>query len=206
MGATMKTIRNQRVSSQGQQGGFTLVEVMIAIAVMSVGLLAVVGSIATAIANTQAAQEDLVARHKALEALESIYTARNSQQVAFTAINNTGNGGIFLAGAQPLKCAGPDGLVGTTDDVNCTTSGGSTCPNSGVECWVLPGPDGILGNGDDVTYSLANFTRTIAISQTLLSSGTVNDNMMAVSVSVTYTKDGLPARTYTVNGLISRYN
>lgn len=206
MGATMKIFRNERVSFDSQQKGFSLVEVMIAIAVMSVGLLAVVGSIATAIANTQAAQEDLVARHKALEALESIYTARNSQQVAFTAINNTGNGGIFLAGSQPLKCAGPDGLVGTTDDVNCTTSGGATCPNSGVECWVLPGPDGILGNGDDVTYSLANFTRTITISQTLLSSGTVNDNMMAVSVSVTYTKDGLPARTYTVNGLISRYN
>ena len=75
-----------------------------------------------------------------------------------------------------------------------------------MECWVLPGPDGVLGTGDDLTYSLANFTRTITISQTLLTSGTVNDNMMAVSVSVTYTKDGLPARTYTVNGLISRYN
>ncbi len=188
------------------EAGFSLVEVMIAIAVMSVGLLAVVGSIATAVANTQAAQEDLIARHKALEALESIYTARNSQQVAFTAINNTGNGGIFLSGAQPLLCAGPDGLVGTTDDVVCTTSGGVTCPNAGVECWVLPGPDGVLGNADDITYSLANFTRTITISQTFLNTGTVNDNMMAVSVSVSYTKDGLPARTYTVNGLISRYN
>ena len=206
LGATMNFNPKIKTPHTGNDGGFSLVEVMIAIVVMSVGLLAVVGSIATALANTQAAQEDLVARHKALEALESIYTARNSQQVAFTAINNTGNGGIFLAGAQPLNCAGPDGLVGTTDDVACTTSGGATCPNSGAECWVLPGPDGVLGTGDDVTYSLANFTRTITISQTLLSSGTVNDNMMAVSVSVSYTKDGLPARTYTVNGLISRYN
>jgi len=30
--------------------------------------------------------------------------------------------------------------------------------------------------------------------------------MMAVSISVSYTKDGLPPRTYTVNGLISSYN
>lgn len=206
VGATMKLKPRTKTPQTAKNSGFSLVEVMIAIAVMSVGLLAVVGSIATALANTQAAQEDLVARHKALEALESIYTARNSQQVAFTAINNTGNSGIFLSGPQPLRCAGPDGLVGTTDDVACTTSGGVTCPNGGVECWVLPGRDGVLGNGDDVTYSLANFTRTITISQTLLSSGTVNDNMMAVSVSVSYTKDGLPARTYTVNGLISRYN
>ena len=183
-----------------------MIEVMIAIVVMSVGMLAVVASIATAVAATQSAQEDLVARHKALEALESIYTARNSQQVAFTAINNTGNGGIFLSGAQPLLCAGPDGLVGTTDDVPCTTSGGVACPNGGAECWVLPGPDGVLGTADDTTMSLANFTRTITISQVLLSSGAVNDNMMAVSVAVSYTKDGLPARTYTVNGLISRYN
>ena len=191
---------------KAKQQGFTLIEVLIAIAVMSVGLLAVVASIATAIATTQSAQEDLVARHKALEALESIYTARNSQQVAFSAINNTSSGGIFLSGAQPLLCAGPDGLVGTADDVPCTTSGGVTCPNGGVECWVLPGPDAVLGTSDDITMSLANFTRTITITQVLLSTGLVNDNMMAVSVSVSYTKGGLPKRTYTVNGLISRYN
>ena len=202
MGATM--IRNRHIKAT--QEGFTLIEVLIAIAVMSIGMLAVVASIATAIATTQSAQEDLVARHKALEALESIYTARNSQQVAFSAINNTASGGIFLSGAQPLLCAGPDGLVGTSDDVSCATSGGVTCPNGGVECWVLPGPDAVLGTADDITMSLANFTRTITITQVLLSTGLVNDNMMAVSVSVSYTKAGLPKRTYTVNGLISRYN
>jgi len=202
MGAKM--MRNRHIKAT--QEGFTLIEVLIAIAVMSIGLLAVVASIATAIATTQSAQEDLVARHKALEALESIYTARNSQQVAFSAINNTASGGIFLSGAQPLLCAGPDGLVGTADDVPCTTSGGVTCPNGGVECWVLPGPDAVLGTSDDITMSLANFTRTITITQVLLSTGLVNDNMMAVSVSVSYTKAGLPKRTYTVNGLISRYN
>lgn len=202
----MKLNPDIKANQPAAQRGFTLIEVMIAIVVMSVGMLAVVASIATAVAATQSAQEDLIARHKALEALESIYTARNSQQVAFTAINNVGNGGIFLGGAQPLLCAGPDGLVGTTDDVPCTTSGGVACPNGGVECWVLPGPDGVLGTADDVTMSLANFTRTITISQVLLNTGAVNDNMMAVSVSVSYTKDGLPTRTYTVNGLISRYN
>lgn len=193
-------------ATRAKQSGFSLVEVMIAIAVMSIGLLAVVGAIATAVANTQSAQEDLIARHKALEALESIYTARNSQQIPFTSINNTGSGGIFKSGAQSLMCAGPDGLVGTTDDVACTTFGGTTCPHGGVECWVLPGPDGVLGTADDQTMSLANFKRTITISQVLLSNGTVNDNMIAVSVAVTYTKDNLPPRTYTVNGLISRYN
>lgn len=192
--------------TRGRQQGFTLVEVMIAIVVMTIGLLAVVASIATALSTTQSAQEDLIARQKAREALESIYTARNSQQLPFASINNTSAGGIFQSGPQPLQCAGPDGLVGTTDDVPCTTAAGVTCPNSGVECMVLPGPDGILGTADDVTMSLANFQRTITISQVQLANGTVNQNMMAVSVSVSYSKDGLPKRTYTVNGLISQFH
>jgi len=203
----MKFKKSKSGMQAAKQSGFTLVEVMIAIVVMSIGLLSVVASIATALQTTQSAQEDLIARQKAMEALESIYTARNSQQVAFAAINNTGSGGIFLPGAQPLLCAGPDGLVGTGDDVPCVTSGGITCPNNGAECWVLPGPDGKLGSGgDDVTYSLSNFTRTITFNQVFLSTGGVNPNMMAITITVSYTKDGLPTRTYTVNSLISSYS
>jgi prepilin-type N-terminal cleavage/methylation domain-containing protein len=204
----MKLKKSTSGMQAAKQDGFTLIEVMIAIAVMSIGLLSVVASIATAMQATQSAQEDLIARQKAMEALESIYTARNSQQVAFSAINNTTASppGIFVSGAQPLLCAGPDGLVGTGDDVSCKTSGGVACPNGGVECWVLPGPDGVLGTADDITYSLANFTRTISFSPVYLSTGGINTNMMAITISVSYTKDGLPKRTFTVNGLISSYN
>ena len=202
----MKLKQFQSGTRIAKQSGFTLIEVLIAIAVMSIGLLSVVASIATAIQATQSAQEDLIARQKAMDALESIYTARNSQQVGFAAINNTSSGGIFLGATQSLLCAGPDGLVGTADDVACTTSGGVTCPNGGAECWVLPGPDGILGTTDDITYSLANFKRTITFSPVYLSTGGINNNMRAISISVNYTKDGLPTRTYTVNGLISSYN
>jgi type IV pilus modification protein PilV len=202
----MRQNQETQITNRGRQAGFTLVEVMIAIVVMTIGLLAVVASIATALATTQSAQEDLIARQKAREALESIYTARNSQQLPFASINNTSSGGIFQSGPQSLQCAGPDGLVGTTDDVPCTTAAGVTCPNSGVECMVLPGPDGVLGTADDQTMTLANFSRTITISQVLLANGSVNEAMMAVSVSVSYTKGGLPKRTYTVNGLISQFH
>ena len=188
------------------EGGFTLLETMIAMVVMTVGLLALMASFATAISATASSQEDLIARHKALDAMESIYTARNSQQLPFASINNVANGGIFLSGAQQLKCAGPDGLVGTADDVPCTAPDtGTACPG-GVECLVLPGPDGILGNGDDVTQSLSNFTRTITFGQVLLPSGAVNADLIAVTVSLSYTKAGWPARTYSVNGLISSYH
>jgi prepilin-type N-terminal cleavage/methylation domain-containing protein len=190
--------------------GFTLIEVMIAIVVMSVGILALIASLATAVAATQSSEEDLIARQKALEAMESIYTARNSQQIPFSAVANVSNGGIFLNGAQPLKCAGPDGLVNTGDDVSCTTTSGATCPDSGAECMVLPGPDGILGTADDVTMSLGNFTRTITINPTYypigLNAGSVNPNMMGIQITVKYTKAGLPSRSFTASGLISSYH
>lgn len=198
--------RIKRSHSHKSDEGFTLIEVMIAIVVMSVGLLAVIASFATAISATQSAEEDLIARQKVLEAMESIYTARNSQQIPFASVANVSNGGIFLDGAQTMKCPGPDGLVNTRDDVNCTTQTGVVCPDNGAECMVLPGPDGTLGTSDDVTMSLGNFTRTVAVTPVFLANGTQNNDMMAISITVKYTKAGLPARSFTANGLISRYH
>src|SRR5580704_16278243 len=196
---------------QVAEGGFTLLETMIAIVVMTVGLLALMASFATAISATASSQEDLIARHKALDAMESIYTARNSQQLPFAQINNIVNGGVFLSGAQPLLCAGQDGLVGTADDVACTAPDtGAACPG-GIECLMLPGPDGILGTADDTTETLANFTRTVTFSQTFLPAaqgGGVNTNLIAVAITINYTKAGRYGlnRSYTVNGLISSYH
>lgn len=200
----------KKAAKRSVDQGFTLIEVMIAIVVMSVGILAVIASFATAVAATQSAQEDLIARQKVLEAMESIYTARNSQQIPFASVANVSNGGIFLDGAQTLKCAGPDGLVNTGDDVNCTTQAGANCPDGGAECMVLPGNDGILGTADDVTMSLGNFKRTIAITPTTYptgpNAGSINPNMMAISITVSYTKAGIPARSFTANGLITSYH
>ena len=200
----------QKSAKRSGDQGFTLIEVMIAIVVMSVGILAVIASFATAVAATQSAQEDLIARQKVLEAMESIYTARNSQQIPFASVANVSNGGIFVDGPTQLRCAGPDGLVNTGDDVNCTTQAGANCPDNGAECMVLPGNDGILGTADDVTMSLGNFTRTIAITPTTYptgpNAGQTNPNMMAISITVTYTKAGIPARSFTANGLITSYH
>ncbi|MFZ0759250.1 MAG: prepilin-type N-terminal cleavage/methylation domain-containing protein [Candidatus Sulfotelmatobacter sp.] len=205
------TQKNKSVRKRRAERGFSLIEVMIAMVVMTIGLLAVVLSFGTSIEATEWAQEDLVARHKALDAMESIYTARNSQQLPFASINNISNGGIFESGPQPLLCAGPDGIVGTADDVACTAPDtGAACPG-GVECLVLPGPDGILGTADDVTESLSNFTRTIAftpVQQTINGVNSTNPNLIAVAVTINYTKAGRYglSRSYTVNGLISSYH
>ncbi|MGB2602422.1 MAG: prepilin-type N-terminal cleavage/methylation domain-containing protein [Candidatus Sulfotelmatobacter sp.] len=202
---------NKQIGKHRTQRGFALIEVMIAMVILSVGMCAVLASFGLAITATESAQEDLIARQKAMDALESIYTARNSQQLPFTAIQNVANGGIFLAGPQPLLCSGPlYGIVGVQGDTApCTTASGAACPNGGVECMVLPGPDGVLGSGTDQTLSLANFTRTIAFNTVNLpvaEGGGINANLIGVTVTVTYTKPNWPARNYVVSGLISNYH
>jgi prepilin-type N-terminal cleavage/methylation domain-containing protein len=190
-------------SGKNSQGGFTIIETMIAIAIMSIGIMTLVAAFATAVGATNNAQENLIARQKTLEAMESIYTARNTQQVTFDQIANTSSGGIFTSAATTLRCAGPDGLVNTTDDVNCPASG--PCA-AGPECVVMPGPDGILGTADDKAMSLANFTRQIAISNVLNPDGTNNQTLKQIVVTVSYTTGGSTVpRSYTVNGLISSF-
>jgi type II secretory pathway component PulJ len=184
-----------------RQSGFALIEVMISIVILTTGLLAVVGTLATALALTQSSQEDLIAKQKALEVLESIYTARNTQQITFAQVDNISNGGIFTDGYTQMLQAGPDGLIGTADDTNF-----AGCPG-GVECFILPGPDGILGTADDTTMSLANFSRQILISPVLQQPGNVpNPNLKHITVNVQYFKPGLKApRVYTVNALMSAF-
>jgi prepilin-type N-terminal cleavage/methylation domain-containing protein len=202
------TQKTKFVRQHHSQRGFSLLEVMISMIVMTIGMMAVLLSFGTAIEATEWAQEDLIARHKALDALESIYTARNSQQLPFASINNVANGGVFVGGAQSLLCAGPDGILGTADDAPCTAPDtGAACPG-GIECLVLPGPDGILGTADDETYSLSNFTRTIAFNPVLLPSGETNANLIAVTITIFYTKPGRYgySRSYAVNALISSFH
>jgi len=177
---------------------------MIAVVVLMIGVLTIVAVFATAIASTQNAQENLIARQKAEEALESIFTARNTQQINFAQIANISSGGIFTDGPTQLLAAGKDGLVNTFDDVPFPANG--VCP-AGPECIPLPGPDGILGTPDDVPMSLAYFTRQIQIDTVLEADGvTINPNLKQITVTVSYTTGGSPVpRTYSVNALISAF-
>jgi len=192
------------ISRSSAQRGFTLIETMVAMAIMSVGIVTLIAAFATAVTATNNAQENLIAREKALQAMESVYTARNTQQITFSQIANVASGGIFTNAATKLLCAGPDGLVNTTDDINCPASGPCV---AGPECLVLPGPDGILGNADDVAMNLGNFTRQIQINPTLEADGvTVDPTLKQILVTVSYTSGGSTTpRVYTVNALISAY-
>lgn len=200
MDTTITAQKTDKVHARAARG-FSLLEVVIAIAILMTGLLALLATFGVALASTENSQEDLVAKQKAMEAVESIYTARNTQQLGFAAIANVNAaGGIFNLGYQPLLAAGADGLVGTNDDANFPG-----CPG-GVECINLPGPDGILGTADDNQLSLQNFQRQITITSVLQPDGTPNPNLKQVQVDVRYTKAGSSkTRTYTTIAYISSY-
>jgi type IV pilus modification protein PilV len=204
------TVNINRFASvrETSQSGFSLIEVMISMVVLTIGLLALLCTLGVTMAANQTSQEDMIARQLASEAMESIFTARNTSQLNFAAINNTTTaGGIFVTGAQPIKCAGPDGILGTADDTNCLTASGAVCPDGGVECLTEPGPDRIVGTADDVIYSLGNYTRTISISPLLDGSGNVIPTLVSVNITINYTVSNAGhTRSYVLNEYISSYH
>lgn len=179
--------------------GFTLVEAMVAAVVMGVGLLSALSLFAYGLSTLQTAQEDLIARQKSKEGLESVFNARDSAQITFDQIKNISNGGIFVDGFTPIyEPPGADGIANTNDDSN---TGGSQ-----IDSIVQPGPDGILGTADDVRQTLTYFQRQITIAPVLIA-GTTNENpnLRLVTVTVRYTAPQFGQHSYTVGAYISKF-
>ena len=190
--------RNSRARKE-VQGGFTLVEVMISMVVLTVGMVSLLGVFGLAMASTQTSEQDMIAKQLANEAYESIETARNTSQIDWDDIQNVGSTscpisgaatcGIFLTGAQQIYNAGADGIYGTADDV---LSGQRQTLHD-------PGPDGIYGTADDVYIPLTGYQRTITITN-------VNETLRSVTITVQYaiTQAQLP-KTYVLNSYISEF-
>jgi type II secretory pathway pseudopilin PulG len=187
---TKMTYNRRQASADRKQQGFALLETLIAIVVLMIGLLAVLATFAMAIGNTQSVQLDSIARQKATEALESIFTARQTSQITFANIQNVGAGtGIFTPGFTAMTDPGPDGLDGTGDDV----------PANPIR---LPGPSGQITNASppDVLVNLGNFTRQIQIANVA-----GNPNVRQITVTVRYPVPQGWYKSYTVQALISSY-
>ena len=185
---------NSRVRKQTEDG-FSLLEVVISMAVLTVGLVSLLGVFGLAMASTQTSQQDMIAKQLANEALESIVTARNTSQVSWAQVQNVASGGIFMDGVNPIYLAGADGIVGTADDAV-----------AGMQTLTEPGPDGIFGTADDVQIPLTGYQRTILISQVLDSSGNVVPTLRGVNITMQYTTSQakLP-KTYVLSSFISQY-
>jgi prepilin-type N-terminal cleavage/methylation domain-containing protein len=181
----------------GDESGFSLIETMIAMAILATGLLSLAGVFVMGLGQLAGSSASLIAREKAREAVESVHTARDTKTIAWCEIRNVGTqtncpnnlGGKFVAEETKLKTPGPDGLVQTTDDGE-------------IEVAIGAGPDNILGTEDDTHTKLENYTRQIQITDVLMGNGQPNPNLRRLTVIIGY-RVGKTPRTYRLTTFVS---
>jgi len=180
----------------------SLIEVMMASLFLTVALLATAAAMVSGISATYVSQEQLIAKQKAVEALESVLEARNTQQIAWDNIQMVGTCdadnvcGVFNSGFQPIQGMGVDGIPNTADDVGP------------IETLTYPGPDGILGTADDVTVSLSGYQRQITISTLTIPNdpnNSIDTTVRRIDIDVQYSLNGI-MKTVRVSSLISKYS
>src|SRR5215813_4660974 len=108
----------RRAHKKFRQSGFTLIEALISLVILSFGILSLAVIYSQGIYYSNMTQVDYIAEKKAEEAIETIFTARDTGVLTWAQIQNvtgtTGtDGGVFIEGPQPLLDPGADGVVGT---------------------------------------------------------------------------------------------
>ena len=181
--------REERVTPTA---GYSLIEVMMSLFVSSIGLVSLLALFSQSVVTMFLVQEDLIARQKAREILESVNTVRNTQLVSWSDIENEADDGIFEDDFQSMKIAGDDGLIGTKDD-------------GAVETIQLPGPDGQLGTGDDVNRTLSNFQRKIEIDPVLMQDSSPYPDLRKITVTVEYTTSSGFERSVAMSSFVSQH-
>lgn len=157
--------------------GFSLAETVIALGVLTTGVLGAAGVLTAGMQNLSSSPSDVVVTQKATQAIESVFAARDSHRLTWSQIQNVSNGGVFMDGPHAMTVAGDDGLVNTADD-------------GAVETIDLPGHQ----------ITLTSYTRQIAIQDV---SGE-NGQLRSITVTITY-QNGRSTRTYTLVSYISTY-
>ena len=143
---------------------------MIAMIIMTVGLLALAASIGYAVAISNKGRNVTNTKLLAVSMLEQMETLRNTGQLSFAQIANTGavdNTGAphifagFPTGFQPISInPGPDGMFGTSDDL--------INPATGVT---------------EPTWAISGYTREILITN-------LSTNLKRIQVTIRYTDTG----------------
>jgi Tfp pilus assembly protein PilV len=110
--------------------GFTYIEVMCAILILMIGIIAQLSAISLSMLRQRESEKQTAARQLANSTLESIFAARDLGNTgglsSFAAINNTATAtpdGIFLPDWNPVReDSGQDGIHGTADDACAATA------------------------------------------------------------------------------------
>lgn len=115
--------------------GFSYIDVMIAIVILMIGVLAAVSALSANLVRTLETEKRIIAKQLALSTIESIFSAREIARPGviegWDSVRNydPGNqGGIFLTDFCPIReDLGWDGVAGTIDDA-CQGTGACNVP------------------------------------------------------------------------------
>lgn len=112
--------------TQKSESGFSYIDVMIAIVILTVGVLALLAGLSSAVVSARGQNQQMVAKQIATSTMESIMSVKETDpaRLGWDAIGNVGSNivnsiprGIFLSGFQTVMSdAGPDEVLGTIDD------------------------------------------------------------------------------------------
>src|SRR5215467_16125690 len=161
-------VTNSNNETPGTEGGFSYIDVLIAIAILMTGIVALLSAMTAGLVTSTRGEQQLTAKQFATSTMESIFSARDINNPNITSFgviaNDTTAGGLFLTGVTPIyNSTGADGIIGTKDDG-----------------W---GPDGVKGTADDLT-AVNGFSRKIEIAP-------VSPGLISITVTIYYQTSGL---------------
>jgi prepilin-type N-terminal cleavage/methylation domain-containing protein len=162
--------------------GFSLLEMVIAVSLLTTGLLAVASTIGYALLVSNSGRSITNTKLLIVSVLEQMETLRNTETLTFgqianeTEVDNTGSDWNFIgfpSGFMPVSTnPGPDGIFGTGDDL------------------IDPGPDMSYGTNDD--FSNATLARVGVTRQILITS--LSPQLKRVQVTLRYSPKGGESR------------
>lgn len=179
----------KKVSFPSSQSGLSLIEVLLGMTLMTVGLVGMLSVFSFALTLTGAAQQDQIGKQLASEALESIFTARETADLSWNQIQNVEDGGVFVSNYQSIHESGADYIFGTPDDIEAP-----------ARVLSLLGSDGILGTADDRQMALTKFKRKIEIAPVQDSS-----SLRLVTITVQYPAPAGVLKSYVLTTYISQF-
>lgn len=123
-----------------REAGFSYIDVMCAVVILLVGILALLSAVAGAVYQTKGQEQLLLAKQIAASTMESIMSVKetDAQRLGWDKVGNI---------CVSAPCAVPQGIF-----------------QNGIQVVKMdPGPDEVVGTGDDTGSTVQGFTREIII-------------------------------------------
>ena len=161
-----------------REAGFSLLEMVVAMLILTIGLLAVASAIGYALMVSNRGRGITNSKMLVVSMLEQMETLRDTGQLHFSEISNTQVAGSSFTGFPTTflpvsRTPGPDGIFGTADDLR------SPGPNGVYEV------TGTTDDFDDPSLARPGYTRRV-----LITTLPTNDYLKKIEVTLRYASNG----------------